>query len=77
MLPDKTTNNADAEKSKPALSADQQPDSSGTKDEHVQEAYQQAESDIEHDPDTSVPEPADDLDEGESVNLNDDETDLI
>ena len=65
------------EKNEDLSKTDQPVKSGATTDEHVKEAYQQAEEDIEHDPDTSVPEPADDLDEGESVNLNDDETALI
>jgi hypothetical protein len=67
MIPEKTNKKTEGEKEKA-----QQP-ASGTKDEHVEEAYKQAEEDIEHDPDTSVPEPIDDLDEGESVNLEDDD----
>jgi hypothetical protein len=77
MLPDKTRNNTNGEKNEDPLNAEQPAKSGGIKDEHVKEAYRQAEEDIEHDPDTPVPEPADDLDEGESVNLNDDETALI
>ncbi|HEV8084366.1 MAG TPA: hypothetical protein VGP55_14260 [Chitinophagaceae bacterium] len=38
--------------------------------EHVTEAHEQAEKDIEMDPDLSLkPEPADDLDEGELARL--------
>jgi hypothetical protein len=72
MIPEKTNNKAAGEKER------EQQAGSSAKDEHVEEAYKQAEEDIEHDPDTSVPEPIDDLDEGESVNLeDDDETALI
>jgi len=77
MFPDKKNNNENAEKSNSNTNPDEPVKSAAAKDEHVQEAYQQAEEDIEHDPDTSVPEPADDLDEGESVNLDDDENDLV
>jgi hypothetical protein len=71
MIPEKRNNKAAGEKEKA-----QQPATS-SKDEHVEEAYKQAEEDIEHDPDTSVPEPIDDLDEGESVNLEDDDENAL
>ncbi len=45
--------------------------------EHTKEAYEQAESDIEHDPDFMPGNDAEDLDEEESVKLNDDENDLV
>lgn len=77
MLPDKTTNKTNVEKNENLSNPDQPVTPPAIKDEHVREAYKQAEADIEHDPDTSVPEPADDLDEGESINLNDDENVLI
>ncbi|MBE7173807.1 MAG: hypothetical protein INR73_24755 [Williamsia sp.] len=45
--------------------------------EHVKEAHQQADADIEKDPDFMPGNEADDLDEEESVKLNDDENDLV
>ena len=45
--------------------------------EHVKEAHQQADADIEKDPDFMPGNEADDLDEAESVKLNDDENDLV
>ena len=44
---------------------------------HTKEAYTQAEEDIEMDPDFMPGNEADDLDEAESVKLNDDENDLV
>ena len=48
-----------------------------TSDQHVKAAYEQAEKDIEQDPDLSVHSPNDDLDEGETVRLGEDKTDLV
>ena len=45
--------------------------------EHVKEAHQQADADIDKDPDFMPGNEADDLDEAESVKLNDDENDLV
>ena len=48
-----------------------------TNTEHVKEAHEQADADIEKDPDFMPGNEADDLDEAESVKLNDDENDLV
>ena len=48
-----------------------------TDSEHVKEAHEQADADIEKDPDFMPGNEADDLDEAESVKLNDDENDLV
>lgn len=45
--------------------------------EHVKEAHQQADADIDNDPDFMPGNEADDLDEEEAVKLNDDENDLV
>ena len=45
--------------------------------EHVQDAYKQAEKDIAKDADLSIHSPNDDLDEGELANLGGDKNDLI
>lgn len=45
--------------------------------EHVKEAHQQADADIDKDPDFMPGNEAEDLDEAESVKLNDDENDLV
>jgi hypothetical protein len=43
----------------------------------VTRAHEQAEADIEKDPDLSIHSPNDDLDEGESARLGEDKTDLV
>lgn len=45
--------------------------------ENLTAAHDQAEEDIEHDPDFNLPTPNDDLDEGETALLGDDKIDLI
>lgn len=45
-------------------------------DENIYEAHEQAEKDIEQDPDLSLHSPNDDLDEGEIARLGEDKTDL-
>ncbi len=67
MQPGNTINTPDQQQNQKA------PENSGTKqatDEHVTEAHQQAEVDMEQDPDlNSKPDPAADLDEGEIARL--------
>lgn len=48
-----------------------------TSDQNVKAAYEQAEQDIEQDPDLSIHSPNDDLDEAETARLGEDKTDLI
>ena len=43
----------------------------------VARAHEQAEADIQKDPDLSIHSPNDDLDEGESARLGEDKTDLV
>ena len=45
--------------------------------EHVKEAHEQADADMDKDPDFIPGNEAEDLDEAESVKLNDDENDLV
>ena len=45
--------------------------------EHVKEAHDMAEHDIEQDADLSIHSPNDDLDEGELANLGGDKNDLV
>lgn len=45
--------------------------------EAVLAAHEQADADIQKDPDLSIHSPTDDLDEGELARLNDDDSDLI
>jgi hypothetical protein len=45
--------------------------------EHVQDAYQQAEKDIADDADLSIHSPNDDLDEAETARLGDGKNDLV
>lgn len=47
------------------------------RDENVIAAHEQAEEDIEQDPEFSAHSPNDDLDEAETARLGDDETDLV
>jgi hypothetical protein len=60
----------------------QQPDAAMQRDldmdkrEHVKEAREQADTDIARDADLSIHSPNDDLDEGESARLGEDETDI-
>ena len=54
-----------------------QRDLDADKREHVKEAHEQADKDIEQDADLSVPSPNDDLDEGESARLGEDKTDIV
>jgi hypothetical protein len=46
-------------------------------EERVAEAHQQADADIAADPDLSLRSPNDDLDEGETARLGEDETPLV
>ena len=48
-----------------------------TTDQNVKAAFEQAEKDIEQDPDLSIHSPNDDLDEGETARLGEDKTDLV
>lgn len=59
----------ETEKSSPAKKIDDP--------QHVKEAHDQAEHDIEEDADLSIHSPNDDLDEGELANLGGDKNDLI
>ena len=45
--------------------------------EDIKAAHDQAEKDIEKDPELSIHSPNDDLDESESVRLGEDKTDLV
>ena len=45
--------------------------------QNVARAHEQAEEDIQQDPDLSIHSPNDDLDEGESARLGEDKTDLV
>ncbi len=45
--------------------------------EHVQDAYRQAEADIANDADLSIHSPNDDLDEGETARLGDGKNSMI
>ena len=47
------------------------------KKEHVKEAREQADADIEKDADLSIHSPNDDLDEGETARLGEDVNDII
>lgn len=55
------------------------PEKSGDKNpkEIAADAHDQAESDIDKDPDMELPTPNDDLDEGELANLGGDKNDLV
>ena len=69
MLPEKNKDKKEKdEKKHPAKKSDPQ---------HTQEAFSEAQKDIEHDPDLSVHSPNDDLDEEETARLGDDKTDLV
>ena len=48
-----------------------------TSPEKIKAAHDQAERDIEQDPDLSIHSPNDDLDESESARLGEDKTDLV
>lgn len=64
----------------PAKSPDTNTSSQGgdaTSPEKIKAAHDQAESDIEQDPDLSIHSPNDDLDESETARLGDDKTDLV
>jgi len=54
-----------------------QRDLDADKREHVKEAREQANADIENDADLSVHSPNDDLDEGESARLGEDVNDIV
>lgn len=69
MQPDKNKQQDDQQ---PAVKKNEPADTG-----HTKEAYTQAEADIEKDPDFMPGNEADDLDEAESVKLNDDENDLV
>ncbi len=45
--------------------------------ENIKAAHEQADADIEQDPDFSMHSPNDDLDEGETARLGEDKTDLV
>lgn len=78
MLPenDKTATGKNDDQSKPS---DAELISQGAKGEgeNIKAAHDQAEKDIERDPDFSLPTPNDDLDEGETALLGGDKNDLI
>jgi hypothetical protein len=57
-------------------SSTEKPDNS-TSPENIKAAHDQAEHDIEQDPDLSIHSPNDDLDEGETARLGEDKTDLV
>ena len=57
--------------------ASQIPDPKPESREDVKAAHDQAEKDIEKDPDLSIHSPNDDLDEGETVRLGEDKTDMV
>ena len=44
---------------------------------NVQKAHDQADKDMDQDPDLSIHSPNDDLDEGETARLGEDKTDLV
>ncbi len=54
-----------------------QRDLEADKKEHVKEAREQADEDIEKDADLSIHSPNDDLDEGETARLGEDVNDII
>jgi len=54
-----------------------QRDLDADKKEHVKEAREEAEKDISSDADLSIHSPNDDLDEGETARLGNDETDIV
>jgi len=54
-----------------------QRDLEADKREHVKEAHEQADADMAKDADLSIHSPNDDLDEGETARLGEDETGLI
>ena len=75
---------AAAKNKKPATNKQQQqPDRAMQRDleadkkEHVKEAREQANADIEKDADLSIHNPNDDLDEGETARLGEDVNDII
>ncbi|HEY6977620.1 MAG TPA: hypothetical protein VH396_15085 [Chitinophagaceae bacterium] len=74
---------ASAKNKKPAIYKKQQPDRAmqhdldADKKEHVKEAREQADADIEKDADLSIHNPNDDLDEGETARLGEDVNDII
>lgn len=77
---------ASAKNKKPANNRKQQPkqpdramqrDLEADKKEHVKEAREQADADIEKDADLSIHSPNDDLDEGETARLGEDVNDII
>lgn len=72
MLPDNHKKDNNKEKGKPEEHTDP-----AANNEAVLAAHEQAEADIEKDPDLSIYSPTDDLDEGELARLNDDDSDLI
>ena len=79
MFPGNNKKTADREKQQQhdqQQSAKNPPPTAGT-DENVFAAHEQAEEDIERDPDLSLHSPTDDLDEGEIARLGDDQNDLI
>ena len=65
--------------SHPASEVTSTPEKSGDKDPKAiaAEAHEQAESDIDKDPDMELPTENDDLDEGELANLGGDKNDLV
>ncbi|MBC7828548.1 MAG: hypothetical protein H7122_12430 [Chitinophagaceae bacterium] len=73
MLPSKTNKSGSAPQTGPRDNTNE--DSS--KSENIRAAHDQAEKDIEKDPDLSIHSPNDDLDEGETARLGEDKTDLI
>lgn len=53
------------------------PAAGSSRAENTRAAHKQADQDISNDPDLSIQNPNDDLDEGESARLGEDKTDLV
>jgi hypothetical protein len=77
---------ASAKNKKPKTNKNEEPkqpdlamqrDLEADKKEHVKEAREQADTDIEKDADLSIHSPNDDLDEGETARLGEDVNDII
>ena len=73
MLPGKTNTPDSRKKNKSQENNSIKPDAA----EDVRAAHEQAEEDIQRDPDLSIHSPNDDLDEGETARLGEDRTDLV
>jgi hypothetical protein len=59
------------------IKKDDGPPQKDSEKQDVARAYEQAEEDIQQDPDLSIHSPNDDLDEAESARLGEDRTDLV